>query len=410
MPASTPALPHNAPPVAVRFALGVLLTAAAVFLGYKAWDVNITMSCWKDEWPHLAVCEDIMGRTPAEKIEKLRTRLAENPGDSQALVDLAVWAYSPEGAAAQLDTAALLSAAIKAAPQNAQVLRMQVYEALTRQQGSQALDPLIRLSRYHGDATATQQLAALMAQAGTDPTLMAALMAALQPDGGWFERVARAMPGAKIPISTALPLITQLMESKQLTPALGQYLMGRLKQEGRWVEAYRIWRHLWNRPLDWLFNGDFETAFVRGGFDWEVNGPNDHRSGARIDLVGRKDHGQVLQVVFNGKAIQSPMLRQDLMLPPGAYKLQGAAQSTTLRSEKGLAWVVTCAQDGRELGRSGAIGATGRAWANWETAFNMPADCPGFGARLTLQTFAPYESKTGQQGEILFDALILQRE
>ena len=44
------------------------------------------------------------------------------------------------------------------------------------------------------------------------------------------------------------------------------------------------------------------------------------------------------------------------------------------------------------------------------TTQKMPSDCVGFGAQLTLQTYAPYETTTGQHGEILFDALSLQRE
>ena len=394
----------------LRLVLMALLVVAALLLGRKAWDVNITMSCWNGEWPYLAVCEDILGRTPAEKIERLKERLKGNPGDSEALVDLAVRAYSDEGVEAKLDKAALLAAATKAAPQNGQVLRMQAYEAVPKQEWPLALDALIRLSLFHRDAAASAQLASLVALAGTDKALMTALLDALKKNNAWLDRVVRSMPKAKIPVSTALPLIAQSMESQRMEPALGQYLMVRLKQEGQWTEAYRIWRHLLNRPLAWLFNGDFEAPFVSGGFDWEVAGPNDHRSGARVDLTYRKDHGQVLQVVFSGKAFRPPVLKQDLMLPPGIYRLQGSAQSNDLRSEKGLAWVVTCAQDGRELGRSGAIGATGRSWTTWEATINMPFDCAGFGARIGLQTFAPFEAKTGQYGEILFDALSIKRE
>ena len=387
----------------------LVLLVAALWLGWKAWDVNITMSCWKDEWPHLPVCDDIMGRTPAEKVAKLQERLAGNPGDSQAKIELATWAHQPD-APPGLDAPALLAEAARAAPQDNSVLRMLANQALEKGQWPQALDPFIRLSRYHGDADATRSLAILIAQAGDNPELMAALMTATRPDGAWLDRVLRAMPREKLPLASALPLITQLTQADQLTPALGQYLIRGLKTEGLWLEAHSLWRHLWNRPLDWVFNGDFEQAFVLGGFDWEVADANDHRSGARIERVGRKDRGQVLQVSFTGKAMRPPVLRQDMLLLPGRYRLRGSFQSTDLRSEQGLAWVVTCAKDGRELGRSPALKTTGRDWANFEAEINMPADCSSFGARLSLQTFAPYEAKTGLRGEVLFDALQMAQE
>ena len=166
---------------------------------------------------------------------------------------------------------------------------------MRQQQWPQALDPLIRLSRYHADAEATRTLAVLIAQSGNDAALMAALMAAAQADGGWLDRPLRAMPREKLPLASAMPLILALMDQKGdsaekrrgLTPALGQFVIAQLKREDRWMEAHAVWRHLWNRPLPLVFNGDFEQAFVRGGFDWEVADANDHRSGARINTVGR---------------------------------------------------------------------------------------------------------------------------
>jgi hypothetical protein len=212
------------------------------------------------------------------------------------------------------------------------------------------------------------------------------------------------------PVGNAMPLILALMEEGGLTPSLGQFLIGRLKSEGRWMEAHALWRHLWNRPLPLVFNGDFEQAFVRGGFDWEVADANDHRSGARVSTVGRSERGQVLQVEFTGKAIRPPVLRQDLLLLPGSYWLSGRMQSTDLRSEQGLAWVLSCAKDGPELARAPPLKATGRDWTSWRVAATMPADCAGFGARLALQTYAPYEAKTGQRGQVLFDDLQIQTE
>lgn len=387
----------------------VALVVGALWLGWKSWQVNITMSCWENEWPHLAVCSDIVGRTPAEQIARLQERLAQNPGDAEAKVLLANWARSPD-ATPGLDAPVLLAAALQAAPQDSRVLRLQADNALSQQQWPEALDPLIRLSRYHGDAEAVQILAVLVGNAGSDAKVMAALMAATQADGGWLDRPLRALPQAKIPVGNAMPLILALMDKDELTPPLGQFLIGRLKGEQRWMEAHAIWRHLWKRPVPLVFNGDFEQPFVRSGFDWEVADANDHRSGVRVNTVGRGQQGLVLQVSFTGKAMKPPVLRQDLMLLPGNYSLSGRMQSTDLRSEQGLAWVVSCAKDGRELARSPALKAGGRDWTSWRMALTMPDDCAGFGAKLALQTFAPFEAKTGLRGEALFDDLQIKPE
>jgi hypothetical protein len=400
----------TARPMGVARALAMAaLVAAAVGLGWKAWEVNITMSCWQDEWPNLAACEDIMGRTPEEKVAKLQKRLADNPGDSQALVALAIWANPPDPVAG-LDGAALLAAAAKAAPQDTAVLQLLAYDALKNSQWADALDPLIRLSRFHANADASRTIALLIGDAGEIPELAMALFSAAKTDSLWLDRVLRAMPQAKLPVGGAMPLINEMMAADQLSPALGQFVIRELKREGSWPEAHEVWRHLWKRDLPLVFNGDFEQAFVRDGFDWETADANDHRSGARVALVGRKEHGQVLQVEFTGKAIRPPILRQDMRLLPGRYRLSGSMQSNDLRSEQGLAWVVNCAQDGRELGRTAGLKPTGRAWQAWEAEIVVPDDCPGDGARLTLQTFAPYESKTGLRGEVLMDNLAMARE
>ena len=402
---------HQAPPrmTAARALAMVALLAAALWLGWKAWDVNTTMSCWKDEWPHLKVCEEIMGRTPEEQVAKLQERLTNNPGDSEALVLLTVWANRPGGFPG-LDAEALLNAAGKAAPQNPNVLLLQATTAMRAQRWPEAIERFGRLAQFHRDANASLTLARLIGLADKSAPLNDALLAAAKADGGWLTPVFYAMPKAKVPMAAAVPLVTELMATQQLEPRLGQFVIGQLKREGLWMEAHAVWRSLWNRPLDLVFNGDFEQPFVRGGFDWEVADANDHRSGARIDLVSRSDRGQVLKVEFTGKAMRTPILRQDMLLLPGRYVLRGAMRSTDLRSEKGLAWVVSCNKDGRELGRTAALKTTGREWAKWEALIEMPPDCSGFGARLALQPFAPYEAKTGLRGEALFDALCMEQD
>lgn len=392
-----------------RMGVFALLVLAALWLGWKAWDVNITMSCWKNEWPNLPVCGEINGRTPQERVARLQERLAANPGDSQALVELTELAHRPETAAG-LDAPALLAAAGQAAPQDVTVLQLQANEALRAQRWPDALDKLTRLSKHHHNADATRVLAelvALAAQPTAQLTLQQALVDAVDADAGWLDRVLRAMPGAKLPLGSAMPLVA-LAAAKEpgLSAPLGLYVIRQLKTEGLWLEAHAIWLRLWKRPLGYLFNGDFEQNFVAGGFDWEVIERDPHRGGARIDLAGRRERGQVLRVAFTGRAMKTPLVRQHLLLPPGSYRFAGEFQSGDLRSERGLAWVFSCASDGRELARTAPLMAGGRTWQPLAVSLEVPADC-GLGVALALQTEAPFEARTGLRGEVVFDRFTL---
>lgn len=392
-----------------RMGVFALLLVVALWLGWKAWDVNITMSCWKNEWPNLPVCEEINGRTPQERVARLQERLAANPGDSQALVELTELAHRPETAAG-LDAPALLAAAGQAAPQDVTVLQLQANEALRAQRWPDALDKLTRLSKHHHNADATRVLAelvALAAQPPAQPTLQQALVDAVNADAGWLDRVLRAMPGAKLPLGSAMPLVA-LASAKEpgLSAPLGLYVIRQLKTEGLWLEAHAIWLRLWKRPLGYLFNGDFEQNFVAGGFDWEVIERDPHRGGARIDLAGRRERGQVLRVAFTGRAMKTPLVRQHLLLPPGSYRFAGEFQSGDLRSERGLAWVFSCASDGRELARTAPLMAGGRTWQPLALSLEVPAEC-GLGVALALQTEAPFEARTGLRGEVVFDRFTL---
>jgi hypothetical protein len=392
----------------LRMAVMAALVLVAVWLGWKAWDVNITMSCWKNEWPHLQVCDEINGRTPQEQVARLEERIRENPGDHLALVKLMVLAHQP-GAAPHLDPAVLLERARKVAPQHVNVLLLSSQQAVARQQWPQAIDTLTRLSRYHDNAPARATLAEMIQASERDPQIAQALQASARADSGWLDGVLRWLPQAKVPTVAAMPLVDVLLEQQALTPKLGLALVRQLKAENEWETAHALWLYLWNRPLPLIFNGDFEQAFVPGGFDWETVGNNDHRSGAQISLVGRKERGQVLRVGFNGKSMPSPIVKQVLPLRPGKYRFSLSAQSTDLRSAEGLAWVFTCTVGGIELLRSAPVKATGRDWQKQTLSLEVPKGC-GPAVTLSLQPQAAYEARAGMRGEMVFDALTLVGE
>ena len=386
-------------------ALAVCGLVVALWLGWSAIEPNLQQACQWQQWPYLNRCPDLARQTEAQQVQALRAQINANPGDALSYAALATFSQLPQGIPG-LDSQAVLAAAGRLAPQNRHVLRLLANQAIERRQWPEAADALVRLSLLQGDAAATRALAVMVAQSGHDKAQLAALVTQLKTDNRWLARVLASMPAAKLPVVQAMPLIQQSMALQRLQPELGQMLVRQLIAEGVWLDAYAIWLHLWQRPLGLLFNGSFEQDFVPDGFDWNLNGGNTYRAGARVMQPNMAERGRVLQVEFTGRTIAQPVLSQLLVLAPGQYQLSGNYRSGNLRSEGGLAWVFSCAADRRELSRSAALGTSGGQWEKFDVALTLPPDC-GLGVRLSLQTFAPYESTTGLRGEVQFDDLAL---
>jgi hypothetical protein len=388
--------------------IGLALCGLAVVLGlgWSAIEPNLQQACQWQEWPYLTRCPDPVRQTATEQVEALREQINANPGDALSYAALATFSQLPQGIPG-LDSTAVLAVAGQLAPQNRFVLRLLARQWLVSKQWPEAADALVRLSMLQGDGEATKVLASMVAQSSHDPAVLAALVAQLKTDGAWLGPVVRNMPSAKLPVVQALPLVQRAMGMNLLTPELGMELVRQLIAEGVWLDAHAIWLHLWQRPLGLLFNGGFDQDFVAGGFDWDVNGSNNHRAGARVSQLGAAGRGRVLQLEFTGRPIAQPVLSQLMVLTPGQYRLSGFYKSGNLRSEGGLAWAFSCAADRRELGRSAALGISGGQWKEFDVVLKVPPDCR-LGVRLSLQTFAAYESATGLRGEVQFDNLTLR--
>jgi len=386
--------------------LAVLGLAAVLWLGWSAIEPNLQQACQWRQWPYLNRCPDPARQTAEQQVQALREQINANPGDALSYAALATFSQLPQGMPG-LDAQAVLGAAGQLAPQNRFVLRLLANQALERKQWPQAADALVRLTMLHHDAQAARALAAMVAQSGHDKDQLAALVTQLKADSRWLAQALHSMPAAKLPVVQAMPLVQQAMALQRLPPELGQMLVRQLIAEGVWLDAYAIWLHLWQRPLGLLFNGSFEQDFVPNGFDWNLSGANNHRAGARVFQPHMAERGRVLQVEFTGRPIAQPVLSQLLVLAPGQYRLSGNYRSANLRSEGGLAWVFSCAADRREISRSAALGLSGGQWSSFDVALTLPPDC-GLGVRLSLQTFARYESTTGLRGEVQFDKLALR--
>lgn len=389
------AAPTARTPAAAALGLGGVCVALA--LAWLCIDVNLKRGCVARDTPYLEICPEIASPGSDTHRAELRARIAANPGDANAYVQLAV-ASDADRRGPWLDAAQRL------APTAQDVLLMRAAAALQRQDWLASVAPLIQLAEYRADPQAIGALARLIG--GGQGPLLAGYLA---PGNRWFAPVLARMPQSGAPFSTALPLVAQALKSDALDPGTVRAFVRQLKASGAWVDAYSLWLALHPGPLPTLFNGSFDGAFQPDGFDWEpaVAMPAS-RAGAIVERHAAQRRSGVLEIRFTGRALAVPLVRQHLFLGEGRYRLRGDYMARQLRMEEGLAWAVRCSAKPGQAGLSAALDDTAGAWQPFEFEFSIPPGC-GAVASLQLETRAPYEAAVGARGNVAFDAFSLEK-
>jgi hypothetical protein len=382
----------EAPPrstTALAAVLGGL--GAALLVGWLCVRVNLERGCAVDDTPYLDLCPS--APTP----EALRARIARNPGDSAAYVQLVLLDRSTA-------RPRYVDAATRLAPSDGNVLLVQAGAALERKDWAAAAGPLVRLTDFRENANASLILARLIA-AGQGELLFPYVT----PNSHWLQRALGELSRLRAPFSAVLPLVARALKVGALAPDDARVYLRQLKAAGAWLDAYSLWVSLHDGPLPTLYNGSFEDPFDPDGFDWQpAAAVPSNRAGAIIERRGSDKHGTVLDVKFTGRALPVPLVQQYLFLAPGKYRLRGEFMAGQFRMEQGLAWNVQCAAAPVSAGRSRALVDTGGAWAPFEFEFNVPPNC-GAVASLQLETFAPFEAALGARGHVAFDAFSLEK-
>jgi hypothetical protein len=150
-----------------------------------------------------------------------------------------------------------------------------------------------------------------------------------------------------------------------------------------------------------LYNGSFENSPSGMPFDWVI-APG---TGVTIDIATRSDRdGQrALFMEFGHGRVEFRGVTQFIMLAPGTYRLKGQYKGQ-IKGRRGLAWGITCAADGKPLGKSVMFTGGTPAWEDFEFAFTVPSeDCRGQHLRLELS--ARSASEQFVSGSAWFDEL-----
>lgn len=184
----------------------------------------------------------------------------------------------------------------------------------------------------------------------------------------------------------------------------GAYL-DRLWRDTRWPEAYQAWQKGLNerqtRALGLVYNGGFELPLTGVGFDWRIASPR----GVRVETAptyGARGE-RALHVSFDGQRVRFSHVQQYLLLEPGRYRLQGRVRPDSLRTERGLRWIIRCVAEGPLLAESERFLGSDQ-WRSFTVDFTVPAkDCLAQRLRLELEGRAELDFEI--QGEIWFDDL-----
>ena len=392
--------PH-AVSVAVRIAIFSLAVLVSLFLAWSGLQRHLERSCLVDDWPNLPYCQSVKPADPVEAARVLRARIDRNPGDSSSLLALAVLTQGPNPPPG-LNEEAIIAAARKFSGNHPQLLYVLGNKAIQQKDWPKAAEIMVRLVESSNDQNAAAFLATLAGAGVADD----ALRALLKPGGTWFARSIPLLQQVRVPTVKAMPLIMDALSKGMVSPELALGFIRDLKAGGQWFDAYSLWARLLNRPVDLLFNGSFETGFVRDGFDWEVKEARPTRAGVLLGQPQMEGHGRVLELVFTGRPIDVPMLRQVILIDR-TYRLKGQFMGRKLRVNEGLAWVFSCVASKKEIARSAPLKDTAGNWQDFSVTVSVPADC-GEAVSLELQTHAPSESVAGVAGTALFDNLRLE--
>ncbi|MFP8781191.1 hypothetical protein [Hydrogenophaga sp. RWCD_12] len=391
----------------VALALCVLAAIALTWLSVTA---NLDFACQNRQWPVVDGCPASSSASApgaaGPEWDRLRERVANNPGDGLAMADMVRYAGLPPETIG-MDGGRLIDLVSRVAPFRDEVLKQQVVRALSRQDWAQAVPFLVQLAVRHGDAEASRSLARLMVLSSQDPALLDVLRSASQGNVDWVNRALRVIPAEKLPMWATLPLVVEVLQRDGIQSATGLLVVRQLKAEARWLDAHAVWLQLWKRPLDLIYNGGFDREFVRDAFDWDLAEGDPARVGAEVERVGMGPRGQVLRIRFNGRPLRMPLLKHDLLLPAGVYHFEGDFRARELPSAQGLVWTFTCAQGGGELARSVAMQSTDSEWSRTSMELTIGSDCQALTLALVPKSEA--DVRGGLRGELLLDRVVLTR-
>lgn len=215
----------------------------------------------------------------------------------------------------------------------------------------------------------------------------------------------RQAPGADGPISV---MDSMALQGAPATAVEKRAIQTRLVRDGRFQQAFVLWaQDLPPAQLNTLADvndSGFDGGFAEGPFTWAFEPQS--RGVVEIEKAPGRD-GQALHLYFDGRPAPQTIVRQLLILPPGARVLTGEVRADRFEAIGGLVWAIRC------TGGSNAVLAespplVGPAdWRRFSVAFEVPAGCDG--QWLMLIAKGQNAGARRMSGEAWFDNIAVTR-
>jgi hypothetical protein len=239
---------------------------------------------------------------------------------------------------------------------------------------------------------------------GIDPEALAALEGALAANPPWR----RSFLASAVANGANDRLMTQLYQSlirssQPPTAAEMKPYLDRLILAGRFEEAHQDWRATSSpaeTPVRYPYNGNFEAPLDGLPFNWVF----DSISGAEIQITEAPDRGnsRAMRVQFSGARARFGRVGQLLMLAPGSYDLELAVKASSLRTERGPVWQISCAESHALLAETKPVTGT-TPWTDLKVRFSLPASgCNAQWLQLIIPARTASESEI--EGEVWFQS------
>lgn len=280
-------------------------------------------------------------------------------------------------------------------------------QALKRGGYDEALSRIDQMLRVQPEAR--PKLYPVLKLLAAQPSLQPGFAKLLQEPPPWRTEFLQYL-AAEADSSSVFPLLERLRHSRTgLSPAELAPWLDRLGRDQRWGAAYLTWIESLEpgsrARIGNIFNGSFETEPSGMGFDWRFD-PVPGARIARAQVTGAEGR-LALQVAFEDRRVPFQHVRQLLVLGPGQYRFSGHSRLDQLRSERGLVWTLTCAEDGRTIAETEPFSGN-HGWREFELATSVPAEkCGGQWLTLRLPARIPAEQRIG--GTAWFDGLRMER-
>lgn len=165
------------------------------------------------------------------------------------------------------------------------------------------------------------------------------------------------------------------------------------------------------KKIPFVLNGDFESPSTIGPFEWALGLGGDFREGFTVSIrrdneTATTDNG-VLMARLNGRAVNSPLIQQNLALTPGRYRLFYRVQTAGLTADK-LVWTIHCGTSVLPLSNlTKSDGLPTTKWDAFSTEFLVPPTCTG--QSLTLVVATRLDALQGLVGTAKYDDVTITR-